>query len=1594
MNLKTIIALTLTTGSLLLSAQADITNGLVLYFNLDEGTGTTINDSSGLGNNGTIINAAGSAQWTSGWVLGGLTVNSPIPANTNYISVPDAASLNFTNQNTFTVAAWVKIPNTQLAGAGVIAKGTGNGGEQYVLDVNAQRYRLVVRNAAGAATTASVTVAPANNLWQHVAAVYDGTNTVSKTIRLYLNGVLNTAVTNNTAFTSLKANSNPVAIGCRQASTAGYGLVLTNATLDEVRLYNRPLSASEVYALYAWNGRLPIIATQPRSITNYVGDYAPFNVAIDSNNSTLPVSYQWQLYGTNLPGATATTLVLTNVQLANIGPYSCVLSNAIGITNSAAAYLQVQSLPAPNIASDLVGYYEFDDAPGSTTAADSSGNGNPGTLVGFLDYTACWVKGLTNGALSFNADTNALTVDLVAIPAVGTPAPPVLDFYSSQALTVGAWVKAMLPQTNGGAIIAKGNGGGGEQFAMDMNGTTYRFYVRDTNGASWVLTTPVSPNGAWQHLAATFDTTNGIMDFYVNGQLVNVTVAPTSLNTNSHEVSIGNRQSAAAAYNLPFTGALDDVRLFNRALTSADVAALYAAGGLYPPSFAIQPQGASLYVGQDYTFSTVVNGTAPIKYQWKTNGVNLAGATNLTLVLTNVQLASAGSYTLWATNAYGFSNSQPAVLQVTNFYLTNMLAAWWTFDDGTGTTALDSSPNGNNGTLNNFPGDNSGWVPGRIGSALNFINTAATPQERVAIPDSPSLNFDSTLQFTLTAWVNGSPTQTNGAAIICKGTASGGEQYCIDANGGTVSGAFRFYCRNAATTAVQVQLTNAPTGQWQHLAVAFDGVAGFIRMYVNGQLVATNAAPASLLANAHEVSIGNRPSTADAYLYPFTGQIDDVRVYTRALSATDVQALYAQAPLLPVVFYTQPVGSARWVGDAYLLSATADGTPPLTYQWQKGGANVPGATTASLLFTNLQLTDAGNYSLQVSNAAGPSNSVIATLSVSAFDLSNTVAYWKFDDGSGTTAADSSTNGNPGTLNNFPADNSEWITGRIAGGLNFNADASGADYVNIPDAPALNFDTRLTFSLAAWVRGPAAGQANGAAIICKGTGAGGEQFSLDSHTDLVTEGYRLYVHNAAGATFNLPSTVAPSGRWQHLVAVYDSFLGTMQLYVNGQFVVSAAASTSLLASTHEVSIGNRQSGAATAYNLPFTGRIDDVRLYDRALKSSDVQQLYALAGTLAPVVYTQPQSVTNYAHGSASFSFDADGTGALSYQWLKNGATIPGATTASLELADLQLADAGNYSVRVTDANTFVTSSNASLAVLPVPPPDLTTELIGYWAFDETNGTTAYDSSGRANDATLFNFPPGDTQWVPGVIGGALHFGNGGDPINYGNYGVATLNPLTLDNGAQFTFSFWAKLDPGPTGVNPRFITPINGQNWVLWSPGRGVGFFVPANSTQPSSNDWHHFVVLFNRPAGTYSLFVDGASQVSDAGGYARNDPTLPAPVQWYIGHSETGTSATDSWTGLMDDVRVYNRLLNYNDIQALYLLAGSPSLSVTNNGNSVTVSWSVSATGFHLQSAGALTSVVWSNEPTAPVPSPDGASQSLTFSDNATARFYRLQKP
>jgi Concanavalin A-like lectin/glucanases superfamily/Immunoglobulin I-set domain len=386
----------------------------------------------------------------------------------------------------------------------------------------------------------------------------------------------------------------------------------------------------------------------------------------------------------------------------------------------------------------------------------------------------------------------------------------------------------------------------------------------------------------------------------------------------------------------------------------------------------------------------------------------------------------------------------------------------------------------------------------------------------------------------------------------------------------------------------------------------------------------------------------------------------------------------------------------------------------------------------------------------------------------------------------------------------------------------------------------------------------------------------------------------------------------------------------------------------------------------------------------------VQQIYALAPPFAPVFYTQPQSSANYVHDSIAFSALADGTDPLTFQWKKNGNDIPGATGTSLALADLQFADAGNYSLAVTNPVGFANSSAATLTVLSLPPPNLTNELIAYWAFDETVGASAADSSGRGNSASLLEFPVDDSQWVSGVIGGALHFSTNNGA---GNYRVASDVPIVFDNDNQFSFSFWAKRDPGPTGTNPRILALFTGQSWVAWTPGRGVGFLTPAVSTEPSVNSWHHFVVIYDRVAGSYSLYVDGIREVSNAAGYPRNDPNTPAQY-WFIGHSETAATTTDSFTGLLDDVRIYNRLLNYNDIQALYLTAGQPRLTVSGSGSSVTLSWPVGAIGFTLYSANTVTGNAWSPVGITPTTSADGATQSVTVTVTSGNKFYRLQKP
>ena len=453
--------------------------------------------------------------------------------------------------------------------------------------------------------------------------------------------------------------------------------------------------------------------------------------------------------------------------------------------------------------------------------------------------------------------------------------------------------------------------------------------------------------------------------------------------------------------------------------------------------------------------------------------------------------------------------------------------------------------------------------------------------------------------------------------------------------------------------------------------------------------------PFTAAANGNQINSGTfAPVVARYVRFQATGAIGGNNTGMREIQ------FYTQAGQPPIISQ-HPQGGTRLVGDSFTFTVAAGGDTPLFYQWWKETALLPNATNASLTLTNLQLGDAGNYHVVVSNAFGTATSSAATLAVidPPVDITSDLRAWfKMDDGIFLTAADSSGNGNNGTLEGFVDDDSQWVAGRIDGGLRFNPAGDGMnEVVRVPDTGQFDFSAAPEFTLAAWVRANPAQQDNGAGVVARGVGGGGEQYAVDMFNGT----YRFFVRDASGVAAVANGPVRANGTWQHVVAVYSRTLGRMKLYVNTREVSSITPFAGmLLANTHDVSIGARKNAASANYDLNLDGIVDDVRIYARALTPRDVTSLYGEASPVGPTIAQQPQSTFVAVGGSATFTVVVDGTVPLSYEWRKNGLAIPGATNETLVIGNAQLSDDANYSVVVLNSVGTATSADAHLTVVP------------------------------------------------------------------------------------------------------------------------------------------------------------------------------------------------------------------------------------------------------------------------------------------------------
>jgi len=218
---------------------------------------------------------------------------------------------------------------------------------------------------------------------------------------------------------------------------------------------------------------------------------------------------------------------------------------------------------------ELIGWWKFDEGSG-TTAYDSSGNGNDGTLIG----NPQWVAGKIGGALDFNGTDSIIDI----------PYSP--DMTPSEGTTMSAWV---FPTDTSRACIV----GQFEGYGMALNTDLQLKSV--VWGADWILSDVTIPTQEWSHIAMTWDVTNGERMIFLNGELVGQR-PDSAVPQVQNNLGIGLWIGWPAAWgDDSFTGIIDDVQVHNIVLTEDEIVVIMKGEG-YPYAVGPKPKDGDLYM--------------------------------------------------------------------------------------------------------------------------------------------------------------------------------------------------------------------------------------------------------------------------------------------------------------------------------------------------------------------------------------------------------------------------------------------------------------------------------------------------------------------------------------------------------------------------------------------------------------------------------------------------------------------------------------------------------------------------------------------------------------------------------------------------------------------------------------------------------------------------------------------------------------------------------------------------------------------------------------------------------------------------------------
>ncbi|HEX5218055.1 MAG TPA: immunoglobulin domain-containing protein [Verrucomicrobiae bacterium] len=453
------------------------------------------------------------------------------------------------------------------------------------------------------------------------------------------------------------------------------------------------MQISEIELLGSLVPNPPVWVRQPDpAVTVFVGGSPSFTVSASGNPAP---RYQWFQGGTPIAGATNATYTFPNAQLADTGTtFSCRATNSFGQIQSSSATLTViaaptQMYPTAVLANNPLGYWRLNEGPDNAAgnngvvAHDYRGGRNgyfSNAVIALPGYNPIADADTASQFGSFSLQ-NSYVANINDVDFSRPTNAPGATF------SVEAWVYGG-NQTVDAAIVSKGwngalnagTGTGTEQFVLDVIGTpvkNFRFLVRDAAGNGRVaLSTkssfdPVTLQPVWRHLVGVCDQPNGKVYLYVDGLLAATGDIPTAngILNQPLPMAIGARKSGGTAeYDNQWNGLIDDVAIYNSALTPSQILTHYLAGQ-QPPIISMQPTNTTSAENVSVTFYASAYGAGTVGYQWYlSDGASplspLPGQTSSNLTFTTSQAQSGNYYQLVVTNNYGAVTSSVAQLTV------------------------------------------------------------------------------------------------------------------------------------------------------------------------------------------------------------------------------------------------------------------------------------------------------------------------------------------------------------------------------------------------------------------------------------------------------------------------------------------------------------------------------------------------------------------------------------------------------------------------------------------------------------------------------------------------------------------------------------------------------------------------------------------------------------------------------------------------------------------------------------------------------------------------------------------------------------------